>query len=217
MIGDGGRSKRSGEVKREGEKRGQGSFVRRKCEWDPRARRSEKRVAERDPSAKRRHVVELGRVGADYGPTTKRRRGGEDHSDYEHSRIVMDGWHKNIVIVEDLTVEYYRRLIKDQTTSSSIKSSHDQVGEKSNRVLEINMGAVRGVLEAMSITIYDRKDRKARSCPSLSSPLRFIKAFQVTNIVIINLIQERTQFSPPLLTVKLLLPEPHHLLMIFSF
>ncbi|KAH7521220.1 hypothetical protein FEM48_Zijuj07G0010100 [Ziziphus jujuba var. spinosa] len=84
------------------------------------------------------------------------------------------------------TVEYCRRLIKplaldkwllqrnkDQTTSSSIKSSHDQVGEKSNRVLEINMGAVRGVLEAMSITINGRKDRKARSCPSsiMSSPL----------------------------------------------
>lgn len=44
---------------------------------DPRARRSEKRVAERDRSAKRRPVVEFGRVGADYGPTTKRRRGGE--------------------------------------------------------------------------------------------------------------------------------------------
>ncbi|XP_048320422.2 transcription initiation factor TFIID subunit 1 isoform X2 [Ziziphus jujuba] len=44
---------------------------------DPRARRSEKRVAERDRSAKRRPVVELGRVGADYGPTAKRRRGGE--------------------------------------------------------------------------------------------------------------------------------------------
>ncbi|KAH7518487.1 hypothetical protein FEM48_Zijuj09G0176600 [Ziziphus jujuba var. spinosa] len=82
------------------------------------------------------------------------------------------------------TVDYNRRLIKpldkrllqrnkDQMTSSRIKSSRDQVGEKSSRVLEMNMGAVRGALEAMGIAINGRKDRKTRSCPSSikSSPL----------------------------------------------
>lgn len=44
---------------------------------DPRARRFGKRMQERDRSAKRRPVVELGRYSADSGPASKRRRGGE--------------------------------------------------------------------------------------------------------------------------------------------
>lgn len=43
---------------------------------DPRTR-SDKRMPERERSAKRKPVVELGRYGAEYTPTTKRRRGGE--------------------------------------------------------------------------------------------------------------------------------------------
>ena len=43
---------------------------------DPRARRYDKRMLERDRSGKRRSVVELGKHGADYMPPTKRRRGG---------------------------------------------------------------------------------------------------------------------------------------------
>ncbi|KAB1217543.1 Transcription initiation factor TFIID subunit 1 [Morella rubra] len=44
---------------------------------DPRTRRSDKRMPERDRSAKRRPVVELGRYSAEYTPQTKRRKGGE--------------------------------------------------------------------------------------------------------------------------------------------
>ncbi|XP_050262910.1 transcription initiation factor TFIID subunit 1 isoform X2 [Quercus robur] len=44
---------------------------------DPRTRRNDKRVPERERSAKRRPVAELGKFGADYGPPTKRRKGGE--------------------------------------------------------------------------------------------------------------------------------------------
>ncbi|KAK6916163.1 Transcription initiation factor TFIID subunit 1, histone acetyltransferase domain [Dillenia turbinata] len=44
---------------------------------DHRARRSERRMPERDRSAKRKPVVELGKYGAEYTPPTKRRRGGE--------------------------------------------------------------------------------------------------------------------------------------------
>ncbi|KAJ7943953.1 Transcription initiation factor TFIID subunit 1 [Quillaja saponaria] len=44
---------------------------------DPRTRRYDKRMLERDRSVKRRSVVELGRYGAEYTPPTKRRRGGE--------------------------------------------------------------------------------------------------------------------------------------------
>jgi len=43
---------------------------------DPRARRHDKRMPERDRSAKRRSVAELGKLNADYMPPTKRRRGG---------------------------------------------------------------------------------------------------------------------------------------------
>ncbi|KAK7407342.1 hypothetical protein VNO78_09180 [Psophocarpus tetragonolobus] len=43
---------------------------------DPRARRHDKRMPERDRSGKRRSVTELGKIGADYMPPTKRRRGG---------------------------------------------------------------------------------------------------------------------------------------------
>ncbi|KAL2348799.1 hypothetical protein Fmac_002799 [Flemingia macrophylla] len=43
---------------------------------DPRARRYDKRMPERDRSGKRRSVAELGRINADYMPPTKRRRGG---------------------------------------------------------------------------------------------------------------------------------------------
>ncbi|KAK7307374.1 hypothetical protein VNO77_40380 [Canavalia gladiata] len=43
---------------------------------DPRTRRYDKRIVERDRSGKRRSVVELGNIGADYMPPTKRRRGG---------------------------------------------------------------------------------------------------------------------------------------------
>ncbi|CBI21835.3 unnamed protein product, partial [Vitis vinifera] len=44
---------------------------------DYRTRRNDRRIPERDRSTKRRPVVELGKFGADYGPPTKRRRGGE--------------------------------------------------------------------------------------------------------------------------------------------
>lgn len=44
---------------------------------DPRTRRNDKRMPERDRSVKRRPVVELGRDVAEYAPSTKRRRGGE--------------------------------------------------------------------------------------------------------------------------------------------
>ena len=44
---------------------------------DSRTRRFDKRMPERDRSAKRRPVVESGGYGADYATTTKRRRGGE--------------------------------------------------------------------------------------------------------------------------------------------
>ncbi|KAK6945794.1 TAFII-230 TBP-binding [Dillenia turbinata] len=44
---------------------------------DHRARRNERRMPERDRSAKRKPVVELGKYGAEYTPPTKRRRGGE--------------------------------------------------------------------------------------------------------------------------------------------
>lgn len=44
---------------------------------DSRSSRSEKRMPERERSAKRRPIVELGRYGTDYAATTKRRRGGE--------------------------------------------------------------------------------------------------------------------------------------------
>ncbi|KAB1200081.1 Transcription initiation factor TFIID subunit 1 [Morella rubra] len=44
---------------------------------DPRTRRNDKRMPERDRSAKRRPVVELGRYSAEYTPQTKRRKGGE--------------------------------------------------------------------------------------------------------------------------------------------
>ncbi|TKY70145.1 Transcription initiation factor TFIID subunit 1 [Spatholobus suberectus] len=43
---------------------------------DPRARRYDKRMPERDRSGKRRSVAELGKISADYMPPTKRRRGG---------------------------------------------------------------------------------------------------------------------------------------------
>lgn len=43
---------------------------------DPRARRHDKRMLERDRSGKRRSVAELGKIAADYMPPTKRRRGG---------------------------------------------------------------------------------------------------------------------------------------------
>ncbi|CAJ1930920.1 unnamed protein product [Sphenostylis stenocarpa] len=43
---------------------------------DPRARRHDKRMPERERSGKRRSVAELGKIGADYMPPTKRRRGG---------------------------------------------------------------------------------------------------------------------------------------------
>lgn len=49
---------------------------------DYRTRRNDRRIPERDRSTKRRPVVELGKFGADYGPPTKRRRGGEVHSAY---------------------------------------------------------------------------------------------------------------------------------------
>ncbi|PON98287.1 Histone acetylase PCAF [Trema orientale] len=42
-----------------------------------RSRRFDKRIPDRDRSAKQRPVVELGRYGADHAATTKRRRGGE--------------------------------------------------------------------------------------------------------------------------------------------
>nr|DAD25423.1 TPA_asm: hypothetical protein HUJ06_026887 [Nelumbo nucifera] len=42
-----------------------------------RSSRSDRRMPERDRSAKRRPVVELGRYAAEYAPQTKRRRGGE--------------------------------------------------------------------------------------------------------------------------------------------
>ncbi|XP_031250159.1 transcription initiation factor TFIID subunit 1-like isoform X2 [Pistacia vera] len=44
---------------------------------DCRARRNDRRMPERDCSAKRRPVSELGKYGADSGPPTKRRRAGE--------------------------------------------------------------------------------------------------------------------------------------------
>ncbi|KAI4327951.1 hypothetical protein L6164_020355 [Bauhinia variegata] len=44
---------------------------------DPRTRRYDKRILERDRSGKRRSVVELGKYGAEYTPSAKRRRGGE--------------------------------------------------------------------------------------------------------------------------------------------
>ncbi|KAK3206157.1 hypothetical protein Dsin_020203 [Dipteronia sinensis] len=44
---------------------------------DYRARRNDRRIPERDRSAKRKSVVESGRYGADHVPPTKRRRGGE--------------------------------------------------------------------------------------------------------------------------------------------
>jgi transcription initiation factor TFIID subunit 1 len=44
---------------------------------DPRTRRNDKRVPERERNAKRRPVVELGKFGAEYAPPTKRRKGGE--------------------------------------------------------------------------------------------------------------------------------------------
>lgn len=43
---------------------------------DLRARRHDKRMPERDRSGKRRSITELGKIGADYMPPTKRRRGG---------------------------------------------------------------------------------------------------------------------------------------------
>ncbi|KAK8472151.1 hypothetical protein PHAVU_002G127400 [Phaseolus vulgaris] len=43
---------------------------------DPRARRHDKRMPERERSGKRRSVSELGKLSADYMPPTKRRRGG---------------------------------------------------------------------------------------------------------------------------------------------
>ncbi|XP_020207672.1 transcription initiation factor TFIID subunit 1 isoform X2 [Cajanus cajan] len=43
---------------------------------DPRPRRYDKRMPERDRSGKRRSVAELGKISADYMPPTKRRRGG---------------------------------------------------------------------------------------------------------------------------------------------
>ncbi|XP_031286437.1 transcription initiation factor TFIID subunit 1-like [Pistacia vera] len=44
---------------------------------DYRTRRNDRRMPERDRSAKRRHVSELGKYVAESGPPTKRRRGGE--------------------------------------------------------------------------------------------------------------------------------------------
>lgn len=44
---------------------------------DHRARRNDRRMPERDRSAKRKPVADLGRHSADYGPPTKRRRAGE--------------------------------------------------------------------------------------------------------------------------------------------
>ncbi|KAK0585705.1 hypothetical protein LWI29_032739 [Acer saccharum] len=41
------------------------------------ARRNDRRTPERDQSARRRPVVELGRYGTEHVPPTKRRRGGE--------------------------------------------------------------------------------------------------------------------------------------------
>ncbi|KAK7309486.1 hypothetical protein RJT34_06248 [Clitoria ternatea] len=43
---------------------------------DPRTRRYDKRMLERERSGKRRSVAEIGKIGADYVPPTKRRRGG---------------------------------------------------------------------------------------------------------------------------------------------
>ncbi|KAA8545654.1 hypothetical protein F0562_020895 [Nyssa sinensis] len=44
---------------------------------DPRPRRNDRRIPERERNAKRRPVVELGKYGTEYAPPTKRRRGGE--------------------------------------------------------------------------------------------------------------------------------------------
>lgn len=44
---------------------------------DYRAKRNDRRMPERDRGAKRKPVAELGKHSADYGPPTKRRRGGE--------------------------------------------------------------------------------------------------------------------------------------------
>lgn len=44
---------------------------------DYRAKRNDRRMPERDRGAKRKPGAELGKHSADYGPPTKRRRGGE--------------------------------------------------------------------------------------------------------------------------------------------
>lgn len=80
-------------------------------------------------------------------------------------------------------IQYYQRLIKpfdkwiDQRSNQGnrdIKNSLRGGGERYSRVLEINLDPIRGVLEAVSMSMgIGSKDRQTRSCPTSieSSPV----------------------------------------------